>query len=122
MKTVKLNEEAYNKLLNEISYGKVQNAADESEHIFYDMSVAFQDFYDTVKYNPASTNPYVKKIKFYADAIDDILTYKNSQRRDSFKKELDKFDYKKFYDSDKDEPDYDELDLKYLQQNYPKGN
>lgn len=122
MKTVKLNEEAYNKLLNEISYGKVQNAADESEHIFYDMSVAFQDFYDTVKYNPRTTNPYVKKIKLYADAIDNILAYKNSQRKYSFKKELDKFDYKKFYDSDKDEPDYDELDLKYLQQNYPKEN
>lgn len=121
MKKVNLSEQAYNKLINEISYGKVQNAADESEHIFWDMSVAFQDFYDTVKYNPRTTNPYVKKIKFYADAIDDILRYKNSQHRD-FNNELGKFDYNKFYDSGKDEPDYDELDLKYLQQNYPKGN
>ena len=121
MKTVNLSEQAYNKLINEISYGKVQNAADESEHIFYDMSVAFQDFYDTVKYNPRTTNPYVKKIKLYADAIDNILAYKNSQHRD-FNKELGKFDYNKFYENGEEEPDYDGLDLKYLQQNYPKGN
>lgn len=121
MKKVNLSEEAYNKLVNEISYGKVQNAADESEHIFYDMSVAFQDFYDTVKYNPRTTNPYVKKIKFYADAINDILTKKVSQHTD-FNKELDKFDYEKFYNNAAEEPDYDGLDLKYLQQNYPKGN
>ena len=121
MKKVNLSEEAYNKLVNEISYGKVQNAADESEHIFYDMSVAFQDFYDTVKYNPRTTNPYVKKIKFYADAINDILTKKVSQHTE-FNNELGKFDYEKFYNNAADEPDYDGLDLKYLQQNYPKGD
>ena len=121
MKTINLSEEAYNKLVNEISYGKVQDASDESEHIFYDMSIAFQDFYDTVKYNPRTTNPYVQKIKFYADAINDILTKKVSQQT-NFNKELGKFDYNKFYENGEEEPDYDGLDLKYLQQNYPKGN
>ena len=121
MKTINLSEEAYNELVNEISYGKVQDASDESEHIFYDMSIAFQDFYDTVKYNPRTTNPYVQKIKFYADAINDILTKKVSQHT-NLEKELGKFDYNKFYENGEEELDYDGLDLKYLQQNYPKGN
>jgi len=118
---ITINEDKFNRLfndINEISHKTVQNASDVSEHVFYDMRVAFDDFYDTVKYNPDGNNPYVKKIKAYADAIDAILSQKGMQRK-NFDNELNKFDYEKFYADNSDE-DYDNLDLKYLQNKYPK--
>lgn len=120
MKKVNLSEQAYNKLISEISYGKVQDASNASEHRFYDMEMIFWDFYDTVKYNPDVNNPYVKKIKEYADAISEILLAKSRQRK-NFDTELNKFDYNKFYD-DKDSPygDYDKEDLRTMQREYPK--
>ena len=121
MKKINLKEEAYNKLIKEISYRKVQDASDESDDIFNEMDMAFRDFYDTVKYNSKiATNPYVQKIKKYADAIDDIFNQKSYQRR-NFNTELNKFDYKKAYENPEEE-DYDNLDLRYLQQKYPNDN
>lgn len=123
-KKITIKEEKFNKIfknpINEISHKIVSNASDMSEHIFYDMMCAFSDFYDTVKYNPDSSNPYVKKIKEHADAIESILLQKNAQRK-NFDNELTKFDYKKFY-ADGSEEDYDNLDLRYLQDKYPNDN
>lgn len=122
MKKVNLSEQAYNKLINEISYGLVDKSDDVHYEIFYEMKSAFSDFYDTVKYNADTNNPYVKKIKEYADAIKAILDKKEDQAR-NFGDELNKFDREKFY-GDKERPeemeDYDNVDLRYLQQKYPK--
>ena len=123
-KRIKLSESDLNRIvkrvINEISYGLVDNASSISDKVFYDMEMAFQDFYDTIKYNVDTNNPYVKKIKEYADAIGDILS-KKSQQRKNFEIEKNKFDYKDFY-SDKDAPDdYDKLELRDLQSKYPKN-
>lgn len=126
MKIVKLSEEAYNKLkeciVNEISFRSVDNASYKSENAFYEMRVAFDDFYETVRYNSDPNNPYVKKIKAYADAIDVILSQKDEQRK-NFDKELGKVDHKKFYDDEtrpEEMDDLDDVDLRYLQNKYPK--
>lgn len=125
MKTVKLKEESYNKLVNEISHGLVDRASTSSDRRFYDLDVAFTDFYNYVKYETDDTNPYIRKIREYTDAIYDILLRKANQRR-NFDVELNKFDYKKFYDDDEKpeewEEDYDNLDLRMLQDKYPKDN
>lgn len=122
MKKVKLNEESYKKLVSEISYNTVNNADNAHYSIFYELYDAFKDFYDTVKFNDDPNNPYIIKIKQYADAIDAILDRKVKQGR-VFGDELNKFDYEKFY-ADRERPeseeDYENLDLRYLQQKYPK--
>ena len=127
MKKVKLSEESYNKLkdklISEISYNTVNNADNAHYEIFYDLYDTFKDFYDNVKYNADTSNPYIVKIKQYADAIDVILSKKVEQGR-IFGDELNKFDHEKFY-ADRERPeseeDYENLDLRYLQQKYPKG-
>ena len=129
MKKVKLSEESFNKLknklVNEVSHGMVDRASHTSDNIFYDLESAFDDFYQLVRYNDHRENPYIKKIAEYAEAIEDIFLKKSNQRR-NFDQELNKFDYEKFYD-DKDKPeeweeDYDDLDLRMLQNKYPKNN
>ena len=125
MKTVKLKEESYNKLVNEISHGLVDKASTRSDNLFWDLEVKFDDFYDAIRYESDDTNPYIRKIREYADAIADIFTKKANQRR-NFDSELNKFDYNKFYDDaekpEEWEEDYDNLDLRMLQDKYPKDN
>ena len=125
MKTVKLKEESYNKLVNEISHGLVDRASTRSDNLFWDLEVKFDDFYDAIRYESDDTNPYIRKIREYADAIADIFTKKANQRR-NFDSELNKFDYNKFYDDaekpEEWEEDYDNLDLRMLQDKYPKDN
>lgn len=118
-KKINLTEKQLNKAINEISYGTVNNASNVSDNIFWEMEISFQDFYDTVKYNKDSNNPYVKKIKEYADAIKEILSKKSRQRK-NFDVERNKFDYKKFYDDKNAPDDYDNMELKDLQNKYPK--
>ena len=129
MKKVKLSEESFNKLksklVNEISHRTVDNASRTSDNIFYDIEFAFNEFYQLVRYSEHRDNPYIKKIAQYAEAIEDILSKKSNQRR-NFDQELNKFDYQKFY-NDEDKPeeweeDYDDLDLRMLQNKYPKDN
>jgi hypothetical protein len=125
MKTVKLKEESYNKLVNEISHGLVDRASTRSDNLFWDLEVKFDDFYDAIRYESDDTNPYIRQIRQYADAIADIFMKKSNQRR-NFDSELSKFDYNKFYDDaekpEEWEEDYDNLDLRMLQDKYPNDN
>ena len=80
---IKLSESDLNKIvkraINEISYGLADNAYNKSDEVFTEMEYAFNDFYDTVKYNEDINNPYVKKIKEYAEKIASLLDRKNAQ-------------------------------------------
>lgn len=121
-KVIRLTENQIEKAINEISYGKVDMAHNKLDDVFTDMEYAFNEFYETIKYNTDTNNPYVKKIKEYADKIGNILRRKDSQR-DNMYDELNKFNHKEFYDDvnrPENEEDYENLDLKYLQNKYPK--
>lgn len=121
-KVIRLTENQIEKAINEISYGKVDMAHNKLDDVFTDMEYAFNEFYETIKYNTDTNNPYVKKIKEYADKIENILRRKDSQR-DNMYDELNKFNHKEFYDDvnrHENEEDYENLDLKYLQNKYPK--
>lgn len=136
MKTFILNEKSYNKLkkrlVNEISYGTVDHAYNRSNDIFWEARSAFEDFYSAlndaiykVKYESGNdeqtSNPYLNKIKKYADVIDDIFRQKKLQQDKFFDATTRGVDYNKFYDSDDAENnDIDDMDLRYLQNNYPK--
>ena len=122
---IEISEEKFNKIfknpINEISYGKVENAYNKSEDVFWRLNSTFNDFYDELTYNADTYNPYIKKIKLYADAIDVILSSKINQHK-KFGDELDKFDHDKFYDDvagKEDYIDYDEMELRDLQNKYP---
>lgn len=135
MKRVRLNEKSYNrlknKLVNEISYDTVSRASDRSYEVFNAVISSFEDFYDNlkeamlnVKYHSEDGqqdfNPYLNKVKELSDIIYDILNQKEVQK-DMFNQELNKVDYKKFYNSKEgEENDMDDMDLRYLQNNYPK--
>ena len=125
-KIIKINEDSFNRLfngsINEISHDAVDNAFNKSDDIFWNLTNAFNDFYDELKYNADTNNPYIQKIKAYADAIGSILSVKVAQKN-KFSDELNKFDHTKFYNDEsrpEDEEDYGNLDLKYLQDKYPK--
>ena len=125
-KVVKINEDTFNRLfnsaINEISHDTVDKAYNKSDDIFCNLTNAFNDFYDELKYNADTNNPYIQKIKAYADAIGSILSVKIAQKN-KFSDELNKFDHTKFYNDEsrpEDEEDYGNLDLKYLQDKYPK--
>lgn len=125
-KVIKINEDTFNRLfngsINEISHDVVDNAFNKSDDIFWNLTNAFNDFYDELKYNADTNNPYIQKIKAYADAIGSILSVKVAQKN-KFSDELNKFDHTKFYNDEsrpEDEEDYGNLDLKYLQDKYPK--
>ena len=129
MKTVNLSEEAYNKLkdklVNEVSHGLVDRASSKSDRTFWNLETLFDDLYDAIRFESDDTNPYIKQIRQHAEAIADIFLKKSNQRR-NFDSELNKFDYKKFYDDTEKpeewEEDYDNLDLRMLQNKYPKDN
>ena len=134
---IKLSEEKFRKLfkndLNEISYGTAYRASDRSHDMFWQLENEFSKFYyqlDDVMFNlkydsregEQTENPYLIKIKEYADKIEDILLRKTRQNS-NFDKELNKFDHKKFYDDIRDKEDYidcDELELRDLQNKYPR--
>ena len=125
-KVIKINEDTFNRLfngsINEISHDTVDSAYNKSDDIFWNLTNAFNDFYDELKYNADTNNPYIQKIKAYADAIGSILSVKVAQKN-KFSDELNKFDHTKFYNDEsrpEDEEDYGNLDLKYLQDKYPK--
>lgn len=135
MKTVKLNEEAYNKLknrlINEISYDMVSRASDMSYEVFHAVRSSFETFYDTlkeamfsVKYDSKvgqqNSNPYLDKVKNCADIIYDILNRKEKQEN-MFNQETSKVDHKLFNNSeDAQYNDIDDMDLRYLQDNFPR--
>lgn len=138
MKTVKLSEESYNKLknrlVNEISYGTVDRAYDRANDLFGDVKSQFEDFYNTLedaiykaryenhnKANYGESNPYLEKIKELAEPIYDILIKKKNQQDKFFDATTDGVNHRKFYDSpDGEENDIDDMDLNYLQKNFPK--
>lgn len=108
MKTINLSESAYNKLINEISYGTVEKAKDRANDLFYEVRTSFEDFYaylnDAIfksKYESSNgtANPYLIKIQEIADTIYDILAKKRDQQ-EYFNDEVGKVDYNKFFDSD----------------------
>ena len=139
MKKVAMNESSYNMLkgkiregINEISYGSVERAYDKNNDIFDDLQTSFEDFYNELETsmikaeydNASKKNPYLEKIKWYSDEIYDILSRKGKQRENLYNNINKKFDYNKFY-ADKEKPEewednYDNLDLRMLQQKYPK--
>lgn len=135
MKKLNITEVAYNKLkekiLNEISYGMVDRAYERSNDLFTRLHSSFLDFYDELMYpehlsdedtENYEKNPYIIKIKEYAEAILDILDKKNRQQDKFYDETMNKFDRNKFYDSEESkENDYDEMDLRYLQSEYPKN-
>jgi hypothetical protein len=136
MKTVKLSEESYNKLkdrlINEISYGTVEHAYDRINDIFWEVRSTFEDFYSALgdamfkaKYDSRegeqTSNPYLEKIKGCADIIYDILNRKKEQQDKFFDATTGKVDHNKFFKSDESqENDIDDMDLNYLQKNFPK--
>jgi hypothetical protein len=133
MKTITLNEKSYNKLkkrlVSEISYGTVDRAYDRSETLFGDVRNCFQDFYTALSSaliqdrwdGRREQNPYIVKIKELADQIYAILNKKSNQQSKFFDATTDGVDHNKFYDSDDAENnDIDDMDLRYLQNNYPK--
>lgn len=136
MKTVKLSEESYNKLkdrlINEISYGTVDHAYDRSNGLFWEVRSTFEDFYSALdeamfkaKYDSRegeqTSNPYLEKIKGCADIIYDMLNKKKEQQDKFFGATTGKVDHNKFFKSDEgQENDIDDMDLNYLQKNFPK--
>jgi len=134
MKKVMMSESSYNKLkkrimerkfdnINEISYGTVDNAYDRSDEIFYDVRVNFEEFYNAL--NSAlidnDSNPYLNKIKELAEPIYDMLTRKREQQENFFDATTRSVDNNKFYDSaEGQENDIEDMDLRHLQQNFPK--
>lgn len=136
MKKVKLTERQINKAINEISYNKVQSASDRSNDLFYDLIDSFSTFYNdlndfcrfTGKNNRewletiADKNPYIEEIRKHAEIIKSILSKKEAQR-DYFDNNLNDFDNESYFDSEEGQfDDYDDKDLRYLQNKYPKNN
>lgn len=137
MKTIKLGENSYERLkstlINEISVGLVDNANRVSDKIFWHLKSAFDSFYseleDTMfnlrwnmEDNQMKSNPYISKIKEYADAIQEILDKKAAQG-EKFYDETDKIDHRKFYDSLTDDSDgyLEDMELRDAQKKFPKG-
>ena len=136
MKTVKLSEESYNKLknklINEISYGTVEHAYDRANDLFWEIRSTFEDFYSALdeaifktKYDSReeeqTSNPYLEKIKGYADIIYDMLNKKKEQQNKFFDATTGKVNHDKFWKSEESqENDIDDMDLNYLQKNFPK--
>lgn len=125
-------QQAQKRLVSEISYGTVDRAYDRSNDIFWEARSAFEDFYNVlddaiykVKYESGNgeqtSNPYLNKIKKCADIINDIFRHKQLQQDKFFDATTRGVDHNKFFDSDDAENnDIDDMDLRYLQNNYPK--
>jgi len=134
MKKVKLTEKQLKNAVNEISHRKVQLSSDRSYDLFSDLIDSFSDFYDDLKYfyregmqgewlaDIADNNSYIGEIRKYADKINAILIKKEKQK-EYFDDNLNNFDYKSYWDSEEGQnEDYDDKDLRYLQNKYPRNN
>ena len=135
MRKVNLSEEAYNKLksklINEISYGTVSNAYDRSDDLFWELRTSFEDFqnaladaiYKDREDGRSEQNPYLVKIKELSEPIYDILVKKRDQQDKFFDATTDGVDHDAFFKSpDADENELEDMDLNYLQKNYPKSS
>lgn len=130
MKKVKLSEDSYNKLktklINEITYGTVDDAYGRSETLFGNVRSSFQDFYSDLMDafvqdgwdGRREQNPYLVKIKELADQIMDILNKKSTQQ-DNFLDTMQSFDREKFH-NEGDEDYIEDTEMNYLRKNYPQ--
>lgn len=124
MKKVTINENSYNKLINEITYGKVNDTNNASRNLFHDITMLFNKFkrgVEDVTYEYDGENPYLNDVLKYIGQIGDILDKKQMQR-DNIDNELNKVDLGKFNDdpSVNDFDEYNERELRDLQRNYSK--
>ena len=124
MKKVTINENSYNKLINEITYGKVNDTNNASRNLFHDITMLFNKFkrdVEDVTYEYNGENPYLNDILKYIGQIGDILDKKQMQR-DNIDNELNKVDLGKFNDdpSVNDFDEHNERELRDLQRNYSK--
>lgn len=124
MKKVTINENSYNKLINEITYGKVNDTNNASKNLFHDITMLFNKFkrgVEDVTYDYDGENPYLNDVLKYIGQIGDILDKKQMQR-DNIDNELNKVDLGKFNDdpSVNDFDEHNERELRDLQRNYSK--
>lgn len=124
MKKVTINENSYNKLINEITYGKVNDTNNASRNLFHDITMLFNKFkrgVEDVTYDYDGENPYLNDVLKYIGQIGDILDKKQMQR-DNIDNELNKVDLGKFNDdpSVNDFDEHNERELIDLQRNYSK--
>ena len=124
MKKVTINEDSYNKLINEITYGKVNDTNNASRNLFHDITMLFNKFkrdVEDVTYEYDGENPYLNDVLKYIGQIGDILDKKQMQR-DNIDNELNKVDLGKFNDdpSVNDFDENNERELRVLQSNYSK--
>ena len=124
MKKVTINENSYNKLINEITYGKVNDTNNASRNLFHDITMLFNKFKrgeEDVTYDYDGENPYLNDVLKYIGQIGDILDKKQMQR-DNIDNELNKVDLGKFNDdpSVNDFDEHNERELRDLQRNYSK--
>lgn len=124
MKKVTINENSYNKLINEITYGKVNDTNNASRNLFHDITMLFNKFkrdVEDVTYEYDGENPYLNDVLKYIGQIGDILDKKQMQR-DNIDNELNKVDLGKFNDdpSVNDFDEHNERELRDLQRNYSK--
>lgn len=124
MKKVTINENSYNKLINEITYGKVNDTNNASRNLFHDITMLFNKFkrgVEDVTYEYDGENPYLNDVLKYIEQIGDILDKKQMQR-DNIDNELNKVDLGKFNDdpSVNDFDEHNERELRDLQRNYSK--
>lgn len=117
-KTVKLSENSFHHLLNEITYGKVDDAYMKSSELFdklYDSFVEFRDTLDNM-IQSGETNPYIEKIYTHAQEIDRILSRKKDQS-DYFLNNTLNVNRKKFY-SEHPDMDIDKAEIGDIDKNY----
>ena len=124
MKKVTINENSYNKLINEITYGKVNDTNNVSRNLFHDITMLFNKFkrdVENVTYEYDGENPYLNDVLKYIGQIGDILDKKQMQR-DNIDNELNKVDLGKFNDdpSVNDFDEHNERELRDLQRIYNK--
>lgn len=124
MKKVTINENSYNKLINEITYGKVNDTNNASRNLFHHITMLFNKFkrgVEDVTYDYDGENPYLNDVLKYIGQIGDILDKKQMQR-DNIDNELNKVDLGKFNDdpSVNDFDEHNERELRDLQRNYSK--
>ena len=124
MKKVTINENSYNKLINEITYGKVNDTNNASRNLFHDITMLFNKFkrgVEDVTYDYDGENPYLNDVLKYIGQIGDILDKKQMQR-DNIDNERNKVELGKFNDdpSVNDFDEHNERELRDLQRNYSK--
>lgn len=134
-KRVMISESAYERLkegkIDEISYGKVDDAYDRLGDIFFNVSNAFDEFESAVdeaisnvrfdsKEGQSRTNPYLSEIKSYCDKISTIIERKKRQEKLFYDETMNKFSHEDFRKGpDAEDNYYGDMELRYLQDKYP---